>query len=227
VRVDRADGLRIGRIVEVEAYVGEDDLASHARFGRTPRNAPMYGPPGAAYVYRVYGMHRCLNVVTEPVGRPAAVLVRAVEPIAGIDAMRRARAESVGTRRATRVDGRDPDEALATPAEAFAAPAASGAALAAHARIAGLAPEALARGPGLVGAAFSVAVEESGTDLCAASSPLRLAIGDTVACSSADVMAGPRVGIAYAGEPWASVPWRMWVAASRAVSRPAGSRGLP
>ena len=59
---------RIGRIVEVEAYVGEDDAASHARFGRTPRNAVMFGPAGFAYVYLVYGMYECLNVVTEPDG---------------------------------------------------------------------------------------------------------------------------------------------------------------
>jgi len=84
-----SDGRRLtGRIVEVEAYVGEDDQASHASCGPTRRNAPMYGPPGHAYVYLIYGMHNCLNVVSEREGYPAAILIRALEPLEGIEEMR-------------------------------------------------------------------------------------------------------------------------------------------
>jgi DNA-3-methyladenine glycosylase len=76
---------RIARIVEVEAYLGERDAASHARRGPTPRAAIMFGPPGFLYVYLVYGMHHCMNVVAETDGTAGAVLLRAAEPVRGFD----------------------------------------------------------------------------------------------------------------------------------------------
>jgi DNA-3-methyladenine glycosylase len=172
---------RVGRIVEVEAYIGQGDRASHARMGPTPRNRVMFGPPGVAYVYLVYGMHHCLNIVTEDATTPAAVLIRAVEPVEGVDAMRRARGlDAPGSRH--------------------------------------VADNRLAAGPGLVGACFGIDRSLNGRDLCRRDTTLHLAPRppdwpETVIAS------GPRVGIAYAGEPWVSVPWRLWAAGSPSLSR--------
>jgi DNA-3-methyladenine glycosylase len=88
---DRRGVRTSGAIVEVEAYIGESDPACHAAPGPTRRNEPLYGVPGHAYVYLNYGIHRLVNVVTEAHGSPAAILIRALDPIEGIDVMRRRR----------------------------------------------------------------------------------------------------------------------------------------
>lgn len=86
------DGLTAGTIVEAEAYIGQEDPACHASAGLTPRTAPLFGPPGHAYVYLNYGIHFLFNVVTEADGDPAAILIRALEPLEGLPLMRTRRA---------------------------------------------------------------------------------------------------------------------------------------
>ena len=101
VLVHNRRGIRTsGIIVEAEAYIGESDPACHAAPGPTRRNTPLYGPPGHAYVYLNYGIHCLVNVVTEAESSPAAVLIRALEPLEGIDVMRRRRARTMKGRAA-------------------------------------------------------------------------------------------------------------------------------
>jgi DNA-3-methyladenine glycosylase len=204
-RLVRSDGwgARVGRIVEIEAYIGTDDRASHARFGPTRRNGVMFGPPGHAYVYLVYGMHHCLNVVTEPRGFAAALLVRSIEPLEGGDLMRRAREEWVVARAARR------GSALGSSARAAAA----------RQRVAALPLARLASGPGLVCAAFSIGLGEDGADLCNPAASLHLEParpGDP----ALEPAFGPRVGLGATPEPWLSKPWRVWAAGNPAVSGP-------
>ncbi len=194
VREDRGS-FRSARIVEVEAYGGIDDRASHARHGRTARNASMFGAPGHAYVYGVYGMHTCLNVVCGPAGQASAVLIRAAEPLEGIATMRDARlARALAGRRADRD----------APARAAA-------------RIADLRVDRLASGPGNVAAAFSVTRADDGHNLLDPASPLRLVPG-RAGERRGEVKAGPRIGVAYAGRESASRAWRFRILGSPALS---------
>jgi DNA-3-methyladenine glycosylase len=202
---DDADGRRVARIVEVEAYIGEADRASHARFGRTSRNAVMFGEPGTAYVYLVYGMHDCLNIVTEPVGTPAALLVRAVEPIDGIDRMRAARIDRARAR-TRRIGAREGD--TLTPALEAAA-----------ARVDRTTVVRLGAGPGLVCAILDIDRSLTGDDLLDPSGAVRLEPRPAREPEPV-VVASTRVGIGYADEPWASLPWRLSIAGHPSVSRP-------
>ena len=205
---DDDTGRRTALIVEVEAYIGETDQASHARFGPTARNRVMFGPPGHAYVYLVYGMHACLNVVSEPEGAPAALLIRAVEPVEGVERMRAARiARAVANRRIT------------PPARAAADAA----------RITALPAHRLASGPGLVAAAFGLDPGWTGVDMCDPVSPLRLEQRSprrNAASAAGAIVATPRIGIRYAGEPWVSQPWRLVLAGHPSVSGPASPATL-
>jgi len=159
----------------------------------------MYGPAGMAYVYLVYGMYDCLNVVTGPTGEAAAVLIRGVTPLAGIDLMRADRWAAALARRRRLQD--DP-----------------AAAAAARERLERLPTERLASGPGAVGAAFGLSRSWTGTDLCDQASSLRLEPGDGV--DPGGVAVGPRVGVEYAGPDWSSRPWRFWIRDHPSVSRP-------
>ncbi len=166
----------------------------------------MAGPPGFAYVYLVYGMYDCLNVVTEPSGRPSAVLIRAVEPLLGIERMRADRLAWDHRRRAGRTEA---------------------GAKAARLRLDRVPDDRLASGPGLVGAAFGIDTAWTGIDLCDPSSPLRLELdpADLAAVVTPDSLAvGPRVGVAFAGEAWAARPWRFSIVGHRSVSGPVRGR---
>ena len=182
----------MGRIVEVEAYLGPEDRASHARAGLTARTAPMFGPPGVAYVYLVYGMYDCLNVVSGPSGRAGAVLIRAVEPLEGMIAMRAALAAHAAARRRRRSPGSETSAGRHTP------------------------DRRLAGGPGLVAAAFSIDRSMTGRDLCDATAALHLEAAPPGA-RPVRITRTPRIGVAYAGEPWISLPYRFLDASSPTV----------
>jgi DNA-3-methyladenine glycosylase len=167
----------------------------------------MFGPAGHAYVYRVYGMYDCLNVVSGPDGRAEAVLIRALAPIEGVSAMRIARlGHELARHRGTR--STDSDVQLV---------------VAATERLARIPPARLASGPGLVGAAFSIDLSLNDVDLCDPASPLHLEPRPDHE-PAPTIVAGPRIGVAYAGEPWAARALRFHVAGDSSVSGPRGAR---
>jgi DNA-3-methyladenine glycosylase len=160
-------GILAGRIVETEAYTGEDDPASHAFHGRTARNAVMVGPAGHAYVYFTYGMHYCLNVTADVSGTAGAVLLRALEPLAGVEIMR------------ARGDHGPEIRVLS--------------------------------GPGKIGRAFGLTLEDNGRDFTRG--PLGLAAGSPL--PDREVTVSRRIGISRAVD----LPYRFAALGSPSVSR--------
>ena len=146
----------------------------------------MFGPAGHAYVYLVYGMYDCLNVVTGPDGVASAVLIRAAEPLAGIDSMRLGRVLHATARRRNIDADRTATEA---------------------ARIEALPAARLASGPGILAAAFGLDTSWTGLDLVVPSSPLRLEAAPPDEAAP-EIEATARIGVGYAGEPWATNPFR-------------------
>ena len=162
----------------------------------------MFGLPGHAYVYLVYGMHDCLNVVTGPEGEASAVLIRAVEPMAGIGAMR----ASSETRALERRGHRNAHQAgHRTPG---------------HDRsgVGRIPDHALASGPGRLCAAFGIDRTVTGLDLCASGGALRLLQGTSP--DPASVRRTARIGVGYATPPWDQIAWRLALADSPSVSGP-------
>jgi DNA-3-methyladenine glycosylase len=168
-----AGEVRAGRIVETEAYLGENDPAAHSAAGRTARNAVLFGPPGYAYVYFIYGTHYCLNVSCDREGKAGGILFRALEPLAGLEAMARARklphlADSLSSGDAglSKVSLKD--------------------------------LRSLTSGPGRLAAAFSITrARDNGCDLTSRASGLWIGEDDF---SHEGITVGPRIGITKAAE---------------------------
>jgi DNA-3-methyladenine glycosylase len=198
------DGRRTsGVVVETEAYIGEEDLACHASAGRTNRTQVMFGPAGHAYVYFVYGMHHCLNIVTEKEGFPAAVLIRALAPAEGIELM--AARRDLSERLEVEIGRGGP--------------------------IPGPVHRSLLRGPGRLCQAMAIDRTLNGESLLGDRLFIERTT-DRAGMAADRIIATPRIGVDYAG-PWRDKPWRFvfagspWVSAAR-EGRPRGgaARGL-
>jgi DNA-3-methyladenine glycosylase len=185
---DSPAGLVTLRLVEVEAYEGLADPASHAFRGQTARNSVMFGPPGHAYVYFTYGMHFCVNLVCQPAGRPEAVLLRAGEVTNGTAlATRRRRGQSADPASDLAAGGVDGSRAVRA--------------------------VDLARGPARLCQALGIDRSLDGADACGFGSPL--GVGPPGAVVDRDsIRSGPRVGISQAADR----PWRYWIAGDGHVS---------
>lgn len=199
---ETAEGVTAGIIVEAEAYRGPEDQAAHSRNGRrTARVRAMYGPPGHAYVFTIYGMHQCVNVVAGPEGTPHAVLLRALQPLRGLEVMARRR-------------GHSPDDVQAAAGwEKTWGPALDRPWTAADPR-----PprpvQLLTSGPARLTQALAISQAQYGWSL--RTSPLRLEPPARPAFWP--VRSGPRIGVEYAGE-WSKKPWRFWIDGNPFVSR--------
>jgi len=232
-------GLVATRLVEVEAYRGDIDPASHAFRGRTARNAVMFGPPGHAYVYFSYGVHYCVNLVCEPTGRAEAVLIRAGAVVAGAELARRRRyglpdtaadaeggrvpGSSSGVRGSTAASPRDsgPDGngtfAGRGSADGSGTSAGRGRAAPGGSRVRSRDLD-LARGPGRLCQALGIDRSLDGADVCAPGGPLGISppsvLDQPVAAAVGSIATGPRVGISQAADR----PWRYWLAGDGHVS---------
>lgn len=155
---ETAEGKCGGRIVEVEAYEGATDSAAHSYRGQTPRNASMFGPPGHAYVYAIHSRW-CVNVVTEPEGVATAVLIRAIEPLFGLELMAKRRSESLAARRERLGSGVFPfvDQANLLSRRRERLPTPSGSIL--------IKPRDLCRGPARLCEALAINREQDGLDM--------------------------------------------------------------
>jgi DNA-3-methyladenine glycosylase len=238
-----AEGVVAVELTEVEAYEGLIDPASHSYRGRTPRNAIMWGPPGFAYVYFTYGMYYCVNVVCQPAGTSAAVLIRAGRVLAGEQLARQRRVvrprppSLLGRPPAAAAPGALADLGTVPDPEAVPDPCAvpdpgglavsgvvpdPGAVPDPRVAVRPLAARELARGPGRLCQALAITLAENGLDCCDRGSPLRLhpagvsgpSSGGADPAVSPRISAGPRVGVTAAPE----VPWRFWLTDEPTVS---------